>query len=136
MDAQQQNMYEYEKSKVRTALLDEMDQNPHQKGKAVMVLKALMKLRQIANHPILADPEYTGGSGKFESIIETIQTIVEEQHQLLVFSSFVGHLKLLADHFEAIGTPYAMLTGATSNREYEINRFKKDPKVSIFLISL
>jgi SNF2 family DNA or RNA helicase len=136
MDAQQQSMYDSEKSKVRNALLDQMDHNPQQKGKAVMVLKALMKLRQIANHPVLVDPDYSGGSGKFESIIETIQTIVEEQHQLLVFSSFVGHLNLLANYFEANETPFAMLTGATTNREHEINRFKKDPEVSIFLISL
>lgn len=136
MDALQKEMYESEKSKVRNALLDQIENDPHQKRNAVMVLKALMKLRQLANHPALIEPDYKGSSGKFDSIIETIETIIEEQHKVLVFSSFVGHLNLLASYFSANQIPYAMLTGATTNREAEINRFKKKSGPSVFLISL
>ena len=90
----------------------------------------------MANHPRLADPEYQSGSGKFEEIIRIAQTLREEGHKTLVFSSFVKHLQLVAKQFDIEGIPYSMLTGATTNRESVVRKFQEDPTHQFFLISL
>ncbi len=53
-----------------------------------------MRLRQISNHPVLAEEGYLGGSGKFEAVLSDIENVVAEGHKILLFSSFVMHLKL------------------------------------------
>jgi len=90
----------------------------------------------MANHPVLADPEYLDGSGKFEEIIRYAETLREEGHKTLVFSSFVKHLNLVATHFNREGIPFSMLTGATVNREMVVRKFQEDPAQQFFLISL
>jgi SNF2 family DNA or RNA helicase len=48
----------------------------------------------------------------------------------------VKHLQLIASRFDHEGIPYAMLTGATVNREKVVNKFRDDPGQQFFLISL
>ena len=57
-------------------------------------------------------------------------------HKVLIFSSFVKHLRLLSDRFDLEGWNYAMLTGQTSNREAEINKFNQNSDVNCFFITL
>ncbi|MBK8699101.1 MAG: hypothetical protein IPN29_05985 [Saprospiraceae bacterium] len=56
--------------------------------------QSLMKLRQLANHPRLADKSSKVESGKYEDIINTMETLVLAGNKILVFSSFVSHLDL------------------------------------------
>ena len=90
----------------------------------------------MANHPRLADPEYQHGSGKFEEIIRMAQTLREEGHKTLIFSSFVKHLQMISSHFDHEGIQYSMLTGATIHREQVIKKFREDQEHQFFLISL
>ena len=53
-----------------------------------------MRLRQIANHPLLTDETYDGGSGKFDTVTRNIESVISEGHKILIFSSFVKHLEL------------------------------------------
>ncbi len=126
--------YEKEKSAVRNEVLQQIEYGSSET--ALVVLKALIRLRQMANHPGLADPEYTGDSGKFEEITRFAQILREEGHKTLVFSSFVKHLQLVAAHFDREGIPYSMLTGATTRREMVVKKFQEDPAHQFFLISL
>jgi len=90
----------------------------------------------MANHPKLADADYQHSSGKFEEIIRVAQTLREEGHKTLIFSSFVKHLLLVANHFDMEGIPYSLLTGATTNREMVVKKFQQEPTHQFFLISL
>ncbi len=54
-----------------------------------------MKLRQLSNHPVMANEEYEYGSGKFETVLQDMESVIAEDHKILVFSSFVKHLDLL-----------------------------------------
>ncbi len=96
MTEEQGKIYEEEKSAVRNLIMDSMGQSGTGKT-AIIVLQGLMKLRQISNHPLMADEEYSGGSGKFETVLSDIENVVTEGHKILVFSSFVRHLKLFAE---------------------------------------
>lgn len=59
-----------------------------------------------------------------------------EGHKVLIFSSFVKHLEILADVFRQQGWKYALLTGSTNNRPSEITHFTEQKDVQAFLISL
>ncbi|TFH50083.1 MAG: DEAD/DEAH box helicase [Bacteroidia bacterium] len=128
-------IYEREKSAVRNSILENIEAMGIEKS-AIMVLQGLMKLRQIANHPLLTDGTYEGLSGKFEAVIQNIESIILEGHKILIFSSFVKHLELFPEWLNRNGIGYSMLTGSTHDREKVIDAFRKDPAIKVFLISL
>jgi SNF2 family DNA or RNA helicase len=130
MSPEQLEIYQKEKNRIRNSFLEEWTKNK------LLALNGISRLRQLANHPKLVYPEFEGCSGKMEQILDTYETILSEGHKVLMFSSYVKHLELVADEFKRKGWDYAMLTGATLDREKEIARFARDSTVSAFLISL
>jgi len=135
MTEDQNKKYEEEKSIVRNSILENALKIGEEKS-ALIILQGLMKLRQISNHPVLADPDYISDSGKFENVMHDIDAVITEGHKILVFSSFVRHLDLFAREFDARSLKYSMLTGSSSNRGKIVEDFKKDRDKNIFLISL
>ncbi len=135
MTDEQQSMYETEKSKVRNSILEKF-KSEGVKNSSVLVLRALMMLRQLANHPRMIYGDSDAGSGKFAEVTESLETVLAENHKVLIFSSFVRHLKLLEEFCIRAGYKYAMLTGATTNREKVINSFRRKSDIQMFLISL
>ena len=135
MTDEQKRLYEEEKSTVRNNLLENLEEIGLERS-TMMVLKALTRLRQISNHPVLAEDDYEYGSGKYDEVFRNIESVVVENHKVLVFSSFVKHLKLYARHLDELGWKYAMLTGSTTDRPQQVERFQSDPDCRIFLISL
>ena len=131
----QRALYEETKEKYRKQLLDVMTKEGLQNVR-MKILEALLRLRQIANHPRLVDPMAAYGSGKFEAILETLETLRAEGHKALVFSQFVGMLTILRKALDADGIPYAYLDGKTNNRQDIVDRYQNDPDLPFFLISL
>ncbi len=132
---EQKSFYEEEKSKIRNKLL-ELSEKEQKKNISAEVLSALMKLRQISNHPVLADENYEGESGKFNEVIRNIENLISENHKVLIFSSFVKHLELFASYFEKNEIKYSLLTGQTKNREKVVSEFQTDNDIKVFLISI
>lgn len=135
MTDEQFKVYDEEKSAVRNSILKSISSTGHEKS-AIVVLQGLMKLRQLSNHPVLANEEYTSGSGKFETVMQDMESVIAEGHKILVFSSFVKHLDLYAEELKKKRIRFAMLTGASTKREKIVNSFQFDPENKIFLISL
>jgi SNF2 family DNA or RNA helicase len=135
MTEEQFKVYDEEKSSVRNSILKNIESNGLEKS-AIVVLQGLMKLRQISNHPVMAYEDYANGSGKFETVLQDMESVVSEGHKILVFSSFVKHLDLYAKELRKKRTRFTMLTGASLNREKIVNSFQNDPENKIFLISL
>jgi superfamily II DNA or RNA helicase len=135
MAPEQMEFYETEKSAVRNILLNNFREEGVQKS-TFFVLQALTRLRQIAIHPKLIDPDSDFESGKFNDIIAMLGILVAENHKILVFSSFVKHLNLLADEFKKEQWDYSLLTGKTTDRKEVIEEFQENPEKKIFLISL
>lgn len=134
MSEKQKEYYEQEKNSLRNILL----QQPHATGRThtFSILNGILRLRQLACHPRLIIPGFNGYSGKAEQIIDTFDTLRSEGHKVLIFSSFVSHLEILADVFRERGWKYALLTGATNDRPKEIAHFTEQEDVQAFLISL
>ncbi|MDD4224648.1 MAG: DEAD/DEAH box helicase, partial [Candidatus Cloacimonetes bacterium] len=105
----------------------------------VHVLAALMKLRQICNHPHLANsdilPELEA-SAKLEQLLELVTDALDSGHKILVFSQFVQMLKIIRRVFDEQGLRYAYMDGHSKNRMDEVRRFESDPELKLFLISL
>jgi len=130
MTPEQREVYQKEKNALRNTILQERHKN------SFVALNGITRLRQLANHPHMVLADYEGGSGKMEQVLDAFETLVSEGHKVLIFSSFVTHLKLLADAFTEREWLYAMLTGSTLDRESEITRFSTRNDVSAFFISL
>ena len=134
MTEAQQKLYTEEKSKTRNSILEIVDRGVFDKS-TVMVLQSLTKLRQLACAPYMIDDTYEGGSGKTEEIMRALQNVILQGHKVLVFSSFVKHLEIIAKSLRESDIEYCMLTGATEHREQEVRRFA-DNGIPVFLISI
>src|SRR5690606_1589687 len=77
MNESQAELYESTKSEYRNALL-EGTVNDNAKGNQIALLQGLTKLRQLANHPKMVDADYTEDSGKFEAVINMLESISTE----------------------------------------------------------
>lgn len=135
MTDEQFRVYDEEKSSVRNSILKSISSSGSEKT-AIVVLQGLMKLRQLSNHPLLTNDDYDSGSGKFETVLQDMESVMSEGHKILVFSSFVKHLELYAEELRKKRIRFAMLTGASTDREKIVNSFQLDPENKIFLISL
>jgi len=134
MTDEQLSLYETRKSEIRNYLL-EHKQNISKNKTYMVVLSGLMKLRLLANHPKLIDPEFQGESGKFLQVVEHIRKVINEKHKLIVFSQFVKHLHLYVNYFEREGIPYSLLTGQTPSvqRQRIVQEFQYGQTPLLFL---
>ena len=137
MTPEQEQFYEKKKSEVRNAIFQGIERMGADKSR-ILVLTGLMRLRLIANHPMLFDREYTFGSGKYLEITRNIEKLISENHKVLVFSQFVKHLNLFSDFFKDKDISFSMLTGSTNEKERKriIAEFQNDDRRKLFLISL
>lgn len=136
MTGAQRKRYDRERAAARNALLGTA--TPEGPRYKLLVIQTLTRLRQLANHPIIVDADYTKDSGKFREVTGQWDTIRRAGHKVLIFSSMVRHLALFRDHLTALGQPFAWLTGSvpSEQRAVEVRRFQEDPNVQTFFISL
>ncbi|WP_190242651.1 SNF2-related protein [Hymenobacter lapidiphilus] len=135
MTDEQQQFYEETKSHYRNLILQNLEETGSANTQFVL-LQGLTKLRLIANHPRLADPNYTHESGKLREVVRMIKSVVAEGHKVLVFSQFVKHLDLVRTALDERQITYAYLDGNTRDRHKEVTRFQDTPELRVFLISL
>ena len=105
--------------------------------KHLKILAEIMKLRQACCHPRLVMPTSSISSSKLELFGEVVAELLENRHKALVFSQFVGHLKLLREYLDASKLDYRYLDGSTppKERKREVDAFQAGWG-DLFLISL
>ncbi|MBE9585685.1 DEAD/DEAH box helicase [Mucilaginibacter sp. JRF] len=135
MSEEQAEVYEKIKSEYRNELLKSIEDGTYAKQQ-IQVLQGLIKLRQIANHPIMIDQDYEGDSGKFENVVHTLTNVLDGGHKVLIFSQFVKQLALYREHLVKEGVSHVYLDGSTQNRGDVVKRFQEDEKTRVFLISI
>jgi len=135
MEPGQKKLYEKTRDFYRAQIMGIVDKEGV--GDARMkILEGLLRLRQIANHPRLVEPDSKATSGKFDTLLETLDTLRAEGHKALVFSQFVQMLSLVRESLDAAHVPYAYLDGKTTDRQGRVDAFQNDPDLPLFLISL
>lgn len=135
MTEEQEHAYEETKSYYRNKILTNLEENGPGNTQ-FMLLQGLMKLRQIANHPQLADAEYEGDSGKMKEVLRMTRNVVGKGHKVLIFSQFVKHLNIVRQVLDERQVTYAYLDGNTKNRQEQVDIFQNDESIQVFLISL
>ncbi len=105
----------------------------------IIVLDALLKLRQVCCHPALLKKESTqkeAPSAKTRFLLDSLlPELLDEGRRILIFSQFTEMLAILETELKRRRLPFVKLTGSTKNREKPIREFQ-DKKVPLFLISL
>lgn len=138
MDAEQRAFYNEYRDRYKTRLLKKIDEEGIAKS-GLDVLEALLRLRQICDHPALVkkDDAALSSSVKIEELIREVQENAGE-HKVLIFSQFTEMLHLIRDQFEDAGIKYSYLDGslAMEKRRDEVSKFNEDESVRAFLISL
>lgn len=103
----------------------------------IKMLAELVKLRQACCHPALIFAETDLPSAKLNALDELLTELQQNKHKALIFSQFVGHLKLIQKHLEYKGIQYQYLDGSTPQKERQkrVNAFQLG-EGEVFLISL
>ena len=105
----------------------------------IIVLDALLKLRQICCHPQLLklpSAQKLQESAKLDFLTkELLPTLLEEGRRILLFSQFTSMLALIEEHLEKEKISFLKLTGHTKDRAPLVKRFQTG-EVPVFLISL
>lgn len=135
MSADQEKEYEEVKSFYRNKILTEIDSKGMNKSQ-ILLLQGLTKLRQIANHPKMVDPEYDSNSGKLDDVMEMLRNAIAKKHKILVFSQFVKYLQIFKKEFEETGIDFTYLDGSTKDRQAQVESFQENEEKRVFLISL
>jgi non-specific serine/threonine protein kinase len=135
MDPAQKKLYSQTKERYRAELLGLIETEGMDDAR-MKILEGLLRLRQIAIHPLLVDPTYHGEAPKFEFLLETLETLQAEHHKALIFSQFIETLRLVRRELDARKIRYEYLDGQTRNRQDHVDSFQNDPSIPFFLISL
>jgi superfamily II DNA or RNA helicase len=106
-----------------------------------LVLKLLVGLKQVCNHPAhyLREPHgrLASRSEKLQLLDDLLETVLAEGGGALVFTQYVQMARLLERHLAERGVPAQLLHGGTPvpRREEMVRRFQAG-EVPVFLLSL
>jgi len=105
----------------------------------IIILDALLKLRQICCDPRLLKIKTTkqkaSKSAKLDLLMSLLPELIEEGRRILLFSQFTEMLGLIEEAITKAGIPYVKLTGQTKDRATPVQQFQSG-EIPLFLISL
>jgi len=136
LEPEQRRLYNELRDHYRAALLPSVERDGMGKSK-ILILEALLRLRQAACHPGLIDKSQTDlPSAKLDVLMPQLAEVLEEGHKVLVFSQFTSFLSIVRQRLDKENTVYEYLDGKTRDRAAHVERFQTDPACKLFLISL
>ena len=136
MTDEQRAMYDQYLRDARQAF--ETEVNDHGLARSqIFILTLLTRLRQVCCHPTLCQPEYAGGSGKFQLLEELLEDSFAAGHRVLVFSAFTSMLEIIRANQRACGREPFYIDGQVPAEERlaQVQRFNLG-EGELFLISL
>jgi SNF2 family DNA or RNA helicase len=102
----------------------------------MLILTALLRLRQMACDPRLVDPRHSAeDSAKLTAFRDLVAEVIASGRRALVFSQFVELLALLRADLDERGIEYCYLDGRTRDRSEVLQRFVEGT-MPLFLLSL
>ncbi len=138
MGKRQAEIYEQHKEFYRKAITGKIERDGIEKS-AIEILAALLKLRQIALFPVLADRKFRHvQSSKFQQMKDIVEEIFEENHKIVIFSQFVQCLEIIREYARKGGFRHSYIDGSVKSRQRkkEIQNFQERDEYRLFLLSL
>ncbi len=121
----------------REALESLQDTGGHQGQRQLKILAEIMRLRRACCNARLVSEQITIPSSKLNLFGNIIEELLENNHKALVFSQFVGHLKIIREFLEQKNIVFQYLDGSTPARQRQkrVESFQAG-EGDLFLISL
>ncbi len=102
----------------------------------ILVLDALLKLRQVCCDPrLLRSGSFGGTSSKLDDLLDMVSEMISEGRRILLFSQFTSMLDLIKAKLAESGIDFVELRGDTADRAEPVRAFEAG-EVPLFLISL
>ena len=106
----------------------------------IHIFALLNLLKQICNHPALVEDRVDDferyQSGKWDLFIEILSEAFDSGQKIVIYSQFLGMIRIIERFLRGQGMGFVTLTGATRNRGEIISRFNKDPDCRLYVGSL
>lgn len=106
----------------------------------IHIFALLNLLKQICNHPALVEGRLNDfdryQSGKWDLFKEILLEAFDSGQKIVVYSQFLGMIRIIEQFLQEQGVCFVTLTGATRNRGEIISRFNKDPDCRLYVGSL
>lgn len=133
---EQKKIYLAELEKVNKQMEEIMQTEGISKAR-FLILQLLTKLRQICIDPRILFSNYEGGSGKMEEFIKTVQELIDNNHKVLIFTSFKTALTLARSELNSKKITSYTIDGSTSSKKRIelVNKFNQDD-TNVFFIML
>jgi len=100
----------------------------------------LALLKQICDHPALINGDLENynkyESGKWDLFKELMTEGLESGQKVVVFSQFIGMIKIIESFLKEKNVGFVTLTGVSRNRGEIISRFNNDPDCRVYVGSL
>ena len=103
----------------------------------LMILQLLTKLRQLCIDPKLVFENYKGKSSKVENLIKIIKELIDNNHKILIFTSFKSALDIVSKQLDNNNITYYQIDGTISSKRRQelVDKFNTD-LTQVFLITL
>lgn len=106
----------------------------------IHIFALLTVLKQICDHPALVEGRIDDfdryQSGKWELFKELISETLDSGQKLVIYSQFLGMIRMIEQHLQRMGVGFVTLTGASRKRGEIISRFNEDPDCRLYIGSL
>jgi hypothetical protein len=137
LEERQRDLYETIRLALHRKVRDAVRANGMKRNR-VVVLDALLKLRQVCCDPRLLKVEAAQGinqSAKLNLLNDMLPEMIEEGRRILLFSQFTSMLALIEIELKKRKIPYVPLTGAPRDRSDPVTRFQAG-EVPLLLLCL
>jgi SNF2 family DNA or RNA helicase len=132
LDASERAVYDA----IRAATRAEVVERLRAGGSVIAALEALLRLRQAACHSGLVPGQHAETSSKLETLLEALETVIEDGHKALVFSQWTELLDRVEPLLRRAEYPFTRLDGSTRDRAAVVARFQDESGPPILLVSL
>lgn len=133
MNPEQKKLYEERRNYYYKMVHSQIKENGIGKTQ-FFILQALNELRQITSCPESKSMGVT--SSKREVLINNIVDAVENGHKVLVFTNYINSIKNICEDLERHGIKYLSMSGSTKDRQLLVDKFQKDNKYKVFVMTL
>jgi superfamily II DNA or RNA helicase len=137
LKASQRDLYEAIRLRAQAQVMQEINKKGLNRSQ-IMVLDALLKLRQVCCDPRLVKVDSAKNveeSAKLEHLMEMVTQMIEEGRKILIFSQFTSMLDLIGPELDKSKIEYSTIRGDTKDRKTPVEQFQGG-KVPLMLISL
>ncbi len=135
---EQKSYYDGVLENIRSEIFGIVEKEGYQKSK-MHILSALIRLRQMCNHPGMIYPELASKdelSVKLDLLKEILAESMDGGHRILLFSQFVKMLHIIRDFLRKEKINFEYLDGKSVKRLEIVDHFNDDPDIPIILVSL